>query len=92
MAIADIDAGIAKSCPLGRLGVPADIGRAISLHVSPESEWINGMLLLSSYLFITETFKRLLISTNLRPDYQTKRRRDLNISLAIIVSYRDEYR
>lgn len=37
-----IDAGIAKACPLGRCGVPADIGRAVSLLVSPESEWING--------------------------------------------------
>lgn len=39
----DIDAGIAKSSPLNRVGYPADIGRAVSLLVSPESEWINGM-------------------------------------------------
>ena len=38
----DIDAGIAKSSPLNRVGYPADIGRAVSLLVSPESEWING--------------------------------------------------
>lgn len=42
MSVDDIDAGIAKACPLGRTGKPADIGRAVSLLVSPESEWING--------------------------------------------------
>ena len=42
MSLDAIDAGISKACPLGRTGKPADIGRAVSLLVSPESEWING--------------------------------------------------
>ena len=32
--------------PLKRVGVPADIAKAVSLLVSPESEWINGTLLI----------------------------------------------
>ncbi len=42
MPLEAIDAGIAKACPLRRVGQPSDIGRAVSLLVSPESEWING--------------------------------------------------
>lgn len=37
-----IDAGIAKVCPLGRVGQPADIGKAVYTLCSPEGEWING--------------------------------------------------
>jgi 3-oxoacyl-[acyl-carrier protein] reductase len=44
MDIEKIDAGIAAACPLRRVGRPADIGRAVSLLVSPESEWINGQV------------------------------------------------
>lgn len=40
--MSDIDAGIAKTSPLNRVAYPSDIGRAVSLLVSPESEWING--------------------------------------------------
>lgn len=45
MPIEKIDAGIASACPLGRVGMPADIGRAVSLLASPESEWINGQII-----------------------------------------------
>lgn len=45
MPLTQIDAGIAKACPLGRIGLPTDIGRAVSLLVSPESEWINGQII-----------------------------------------------
>jgi len=40
-----IDAGIAKLCPLKRIGLPADIGRAVSALVSEEGEWINGQVI-----------------------------------------------
>lgn len=48
MSLDAIDAGIAKACPLGRTGKPADIGRAVTLLVSPESEWINGKISMSA--------------------------------------------
>lgn len=38
-------AGISKACPLKRVGTPADIGRAVSLLVSAEGEWINGQVI-----------------------------------------------
>lgn len=37
-----IDAGIAKLCPLGRVGQPSDIGKAVYALCSTEGEWING--------------------------------------------------
>ena len=37
-----IDQGLAKVCPLGRVGYPADIGRAVYAIVGPNGEWING--------------------------------------------------
>lgn len=37
-----IDQGLAKACPLGRVGLPADIGRAVYAIVGPDGEWING--------------------------------------------------
>lgn len=40
-----ITAGIAKACPLNRIGTPSDIGRAVSLLVSEEGEWINGQVI-----------------------------------------------
>jgi 3-oxoacyl-[acyl-carrier protein] reductase len=43
MPIEIIDQGLARMNPLKRVGVPADIGKAVALLVSPESEWINGM-------------------------------------------------
>jgi len=45
MPLEAIDRGIAKACPLQRVGQPSDVGRAVSLLVSPESEWINGQVI-----------------------------------------------
>ena len=45
MPIEIIDQGLARMNPLKRVGVPADIAKAVSLLVSPESEWINGALM-----------------------------------------------
>jgi 3-oxoacyl-[acyl-carrier protein] reductase len=42
MDINTIKAGLAKMCPLDRVGVPADIGKAVYCLVSEEGEWING--------------------------------------------------
>jgi 3-oxoacyl-[acyl-carrier protein] reductase len=42
MDVANMDRGIAKGCPLGRIGVPEDIGRAVAVLCLSESEWING--------------------------------------------------
>jgi 3-oxoacyl-[acyl-carrier protein] reductase len=43
MSMNIIDAGLARMNPLKRVGVPLDIAKAVSLLVSPDSEWINGM-------------------------------------------------
>lgn len=43
MPIEDIEKGIASACPLGRVGTPSDIGKAVALLASEDSEWINGM-------------------------------------------------
>ncbi|KAH7326230.1 tetrahydroxynaphthalene reductase [Stachybotrys elegans] len=40
-----IDEGLANMCPLKRVGVPADIGKAVSILCLPESEWINGQVI-----------------------------------------------
>jgi len=45
MPIEAIDKGIASHCPLQRVGMPADIGKAVSLLAMPESEWINGQVI-----------------------------------------------
>ena len=42
MPIEDVDAGLAKVCPLGRVGTPEDIGKAVAMICSDEGEWING--------------------------------------------------
>lgn len=39
---ADINAAIAKQTPLGRVGLPDDIGGAVSVLLSDEAGWING--------------------------------------------------
>ncbi|MCR6658789.1 MAG: SDR family oxidoreductase [Asticcacaulis sp.] len=39
---ADINAAIAKQTPLGRVGLPDDIGGAVALLLSDEAGWING--------------------------------------------------
>ncbi|KAB5525767.1 versicolorin reductase [Coniochaeta sp. 2T2.1] len=40
-----IDQGLAKVCPLGRVGLPADIGKAVYAIVGPDGEWINGQVI-----------------------------------------------
>jgi 3-oxoacyl-[acyl-carrier protein] reductase len=40
-----IEKGLASICPLGRVGLPADIGKAICAIVGPDSEWINGQVI-----------------------------------------------
>ncbi|KAK6076774.1 short chain dehydrogenase [Seiridium cupressi] len=45
MSIDTIKDGLAKMCPLNRVGTPADIGKIVSLLVSEEGEWINGQVL-----------------------------------------------
>ena len=42
MPMDTIDQGLAKMCPLKRVGHPADIGKAVSVLCREESEWING--------------------------------------------------
>ena len=37
--------GAAKMSPLGRIGEPDDIARAVSFLVGPDAEWINGQVL-----------------------------------------------
>jgi 3-oxoacyl-[acyl-carrier protein] reductase len=37
--------GAAKAAPLGRLGEPDDIARAVSFLVGPDGGWINGQIL-----------------------------------------------
>lgn len=44
MPIDKIKEGLASMCPLGRVGVPADIGKAVYCLISDEGEWINGEL------------------------------------------------
>ncbi|KKF97207.1 Hydroxynaphthalene reductase arp2 [Ceratocystis fimbriata CBS 114723] len=45
MDMTAIDKGLADFCPLQRVGVPADIGKAVALLCTPESEWINGQVI-----------------------------------------------
>ncbi|KAH6655657.1 1,3,6,8-tetrahydroxynaphthalene reductase [Truncatella angustata] len=45
MPIDTIKDGLAKMCPLNRVGTPADIGKIVSMLVSEEGEWINGQVL-----------------------------------------------
>ncbi|OTA70489.1 hydroxynaphthalene reductase [Hypoxylon sp. EC38] len=58
MPIDTIKDGLRRMCPLDRVGVPADIGKAIYCLISEEGEWINGMsaFFLSSWLlFLCKT-------------------------------------
>ena len=41
----DIETALANGSPLGRCGVPEDIGRVVCLLASPDGEWINGEFL-----------------------------------------------
>ncbi|KAI0017702.1 1,3,6,8-Tetrahydroxynaphthalene reductase in complex with Nadph and Pyroquilon [Xylariomycetidae sp. FL0641] len=45
MPIDTIKDGLRKMCPLDRVGVPADIGKAVYCLVSEEGEWINGQVI-----------------------------------------------
>lgn len=45
MPIDTIKNGLKKMCPLDRVGVPADIGKAVYCLVSDEGEWINGQVI-----------------------------------------------
>ncbi|KAK7964986.1 hypothetical protein PG984_002215 [Apiospora sp. TS-2023a] len=45
MDINTIKAGLAKLCPLDRVGTPEDIGKAVYCLVSHEGEWINGQVI-----------------------------------------------
>ena len=40
--IEDIEAGIAKMCPLKRVAIPQDISRVVAFLAHEDSEWING--------------------------------------------------
>lgn len=42
MPLEAIEKGIASACPLKRIGLPSDVGKAVALLASPDSEWING--------------------------------------------------
>lgn len=48
MPMETIDAGLANLCPLKRVGLVSDIAKVVALLVSPDSEWINGKVLLST--------------------------------------------
>jgi 3-oxoacyl-[acyl-carrier protein] reductase len=37
-----LDEGLANFCPLGRVGLPVDIGRVVAFLCSQDGEWING--------------------------------------------------
>ncbi|CAJ2502604.1 Uu.00g099980.m01.CDS01 [Anthostomella pinea] len=45
MDINHIKDGLRKMCPLDRVGVPADIGKAVYCLISEEGEWINGQVI-----------------------------------------------
>lgn len=51
MPIDTIKNGLAKMCPLNRVGTPADIGKIVCMLVSEEGEWINGQVLRCSKFF-----------------------------------------
>ena len=38
--------GLASVCPLGRTGVPKDVGRVVAWLAGEESEWVNGQVIL----------------------------------------------
>ncbi|MCJ1362115.1 Arp2/3 complex subunit, actin nucleation center [Acarospora aff. strigata] len=41
-----IDQGLANFSPLKRVGVPEDVSRVVAFLAGPESEWINGQVIL----------------------------------------------
>ncbi|KAI9774123.1 MAG: Arp2/3 complex subunit, actin nucleation center [Geoglossum simile] len=42
---AKLDEGLANFCPLGRVGLPIDIGRVVAFLCSQDGEWVNGQIL-----------------------------------------------
>ncbi|EFZ02011.1 hypothetical protein MHUMG1_09664 [Metarhizium humberi] len=46
MPMEEIDKGLAAFCPLGRVAVPQDIGRVVAFLAHPDSEWVNGQVIL----------------------------------------------
>ncbi|KAI1142605.1 1,3,6,8-Tetrahydroxynaphthalene reductase in complex with Nadph and Pyroquilon [Hypoxylon sp. FL0543] len=48
MPIDTIKDGLRKMCPLDRVGVPADVGKAVYCLISEEGEWINGQVIRAS--------------------------------------------
>ncbi|KAJ5470004.1 hypothetical protein N7530_007361 [Penicillium desertorum] len=44
-SLEEIEKALANGSPLGRCGVPADIGRIVAFLASPAGEWINGQIL-----------------------------------------------
>ncbi|KAI0842635.1 1,3,6,8-Tetrahydroxynaphthalene reductase in complex with Nadph and Pyroquilon [Hypoxylon sp. FL0890] len=48
MPIDTIKDGLRRMCPLDRVGVPADIGKAVYCLISEEGEWINGQVIRAS--------------------------------------------
>ncbi|KAI2470912.1 1,3,6,8-Tetrahydroxynaphthalene reductase in complex with Nadph and Pyroquilon [Annulohypoxylon bovei var. microspora] len=48
MSMDIIKDGLRKMCPLDRVGMPADIGKAVYCLISDEGEWINGQVIRAS--------------------------------------------
>lgn len=46
MAMEQIDQGLANFSPLKRVGLPQDVARVVVFLAGPESEWVNGQVLL----------------------------------------------
>ncbi|KAG8410815.1 Arp2/3 complex subunit, actin nucleation center [Metarhizium acridum] len=46
MPMEEIDKGLAAFCPLERVAVPQDIGRVVAFLAHPDSEWVNGQIIL----------------------------------------------
>ncbi len=42
----DIEKGVANHGPLKRVGLPVDVARVVAFLAGPESEWVNGQVLL----------------------------------------------
>jgi 3-oxoacyl-[acyl-carrier protein] reductase len=45
MPIDTIKDGLRRMVPLGRVGTPEDVGKAVALLCSDDAEWINGQVI-----------------------------------------------
>jgi len=45
MSLESIEKGLSEQVPLGRVGEPEDIGKAVSMLCHPDSGWINGQVI-----------------------------------------------